>query len=114
MTRDAATARPFYTDVFGVRISEPMSADFDYTTVRVDDRDVAGIWSVGDGVPTGVPAHWEVYFGVADTDAVAAAVRANGGVVLGDPKDTPYGRMASCTDPQGGAFSVMSVTPAAD
>lgn len=109
MTRDAKSARVFYEDVFGVGISDPMSADFDYTTVRVDDRDIAGIWSVGENVPAEVPAHWEVYFGVADTDATAAAVRANGGVVLGEPKDTPYGRMASFTDPQGGAFSVMSV-----
>jgi uncharacterized protein len=110
MTRDAKAARSFYSDVFGVGISEPMSADFDYTTVRVEDRDVAGIWSVGEDIPAEVPAHWEVYFGVADTDATADAVRAAGGVVLGEPKDTPYGRMASFTDPQGGAFSVMSVT----
>jgi predicted enzyme related to lactoylglutathione lyase len=49
------------------------------------------------------------YFGVADTDATAAAVRAAGGVVT-EPYDSPYGRIAHCTDPAGASFALLSVS----
>ncbi len=104
MTPDPATARAFYSAVFGVGISPPMSPDFDYTTIQVRGRDVAGIGKSDEGRP----AAWNSYFAAADTDAAAARVRAAGGSVLGEPKDTPYGRMAMCADPHGSVFFLMS------
>lgn len=106
MTQDPQTARKFYSAAFGLEISDPMSADFDYTTIRSDGRNVGGIGRA----PDGVPAHWVTYFAVADTDATAAAVRANAGTVVSEPTDSPYGRVAMCADPQGATFSLMSVS----
>ena len=77
----------------------------DLATSDLDGDDVGGIWAVCDAQP-----HWRVYFGVADTDATAAAVRAAGGRVDSEPTDTPHGRMATFTDPQGGSFAVLSVS----
>jgi predicted enzyme related to lactoylglutathione lyase len=105
-TNDAPAARDFYAEIFGVHINTPMSDDFDYTTIQVDGRDVGAIGVHGDGTPP----HWRVYFGVADTDATAAVVRAAGGRVDSEPTDTPFGRMAMFTDPQGGSFAVLSVS----
>lgn len=38
-----------------------------------------------------------------------AAAAERGGTVLGGPVDTPYGRMAMITDPQGATFAIMGV-----
>lgn len=105
LTNDAPAAREFYAEVLGVHVNSLVSDSFDYTTIQVDGDDVGGIWAVGDAQP-----HWRVYFGVADTDATAAAVRAAGGRVDSEPTDTPHGRMATFTDPQGGSFAVLSVS----
>ena len=106
MTTDPGAARDFYSEVFGVGIGEPFQDEADYTTFAVAGHDVGGI---GLAEP-GVPPHWAVYFGVADTDATVAAVGAAGGRVNREPADTPYGRMATCTDPQGARFSLLSVS----
>ncbi|HEX4705297.1 MAG TPA: VOC family protein [Pseudonocardiaceae bacterium] len=110
MSRDAPAARSFYTAVFGVRHSDPMSEDFDYTTIQVDGQNVGGIGAIGDTLPADVPSHWSVYFGVTDTDATVEAVRTAGGKVVGEPHDTPFGRQAVCVDPQGATFAVISLS----
>jgi uncharacterized protein len=59
------------------------------------------------GAPAGTPPHWVAYFSVADADAAAAAATAGGGAVLGDPHDTPFGRMVFLTDLNGAVFAVV-------
>jgi predicted enzyme related to lactoylglutathione lyase len=103
MTGDPATARSFYAAVFGLEISGPVAEGFDYTTIRTGGRDVGGIGPAADGAA----ARWDTYFAVADTDASADVVRASGGVVVNGPADSPYGRMATCKDPQGAVFNLM-------
>jgi hypothetical protein len=53
------------------------------------------------------PAHWLVYFGVADTPAAVAAAEHGGGSVLIPMMDSPFGRLAVLTDPTGATFSVI-------
>lgn len=55
----------------------------------------------------GAPAHWLVYFGVADTPATVAAAQRGGGSVLVPEMDTPFGRLAVLADPVGATFSVI-------
>lgn len=102
MTPDAATARTFFAAVFGVEISDPFEG-VDYTTIRAAGRDVGGIGQSDDGRP----AAWNTFFATDDADASAELVRANGGSLLGEIVDTPYGRMAPCADPQGATFYLM-------
>jgi predicted enzyme related to lactoylglutathione lyase len=52
-----------------------------------------------------------VYFAVADADATAAKVTAQGGSILAEPFDTPVGRIAVARDPQGAVFSFMTPAP---
>jgi predicted enzyme related to lactoylglutathione lyase len=101
-TPNAARAREFYAAVFGLAIGDPMP-DFDYTTIKVDGRDVGGIYTVPDAAPD-----WRVYFAVRDTDATAAIADSNGATIVTKPKDTPYGRAAVIQDPQGAVFALMS------
>jgi uncharacterized protein len=104
MTQDPETARKFYAAVFGLGISASVLGDFDYTTIQVDGRPVGGIGAAGGTTQAG----WATYFAVADTDASVDAVRAGGGSVLSEPTDTPFGRMATCADPHGSPFYLMS------
>jgi predicted enzyme related to lactoylglutathione lyase len=59
-------------------------------------------------LPDGVPAHWSVYFGVADTDAALAKIVDLGGSILQPAEDTPYGRLATATDPNGAIFKLVA------
>jgi predicted enzyme related to lactoylglutathione lyase len=63
-------------------------------------------------LPEGVPAHWSVYFGVADADAALAKIVALGGSVVVPAEDTPYGRLATATDSTGAMFKLIQELPA--
>lgn len=64
------------------------------------------------GAPSGSPSHWLAYFAVADADAAVAAASVGGGTVLSGPDDTPFGRMAFLTDPDGAVFAIAGPPPA--
>ena len=107
-TRDLEKAKSFYKAAFGLD-SEPVPG-MDYTMLKVGDRAVAGLMATGIGgpVPAEVPPHWNLYFGVDDTDATVARIQKLGGSVRVPPIDIPgVGRFAIVTDPQGAYFSIM-------
>ena len=58
-------------------------------------------------LPEGVPAHWEVYFAVDDTDAALEQITKLGGTVTEPAQDTPYGRLAAANDPNGARFKLV-------
>ena len=62
-----------------------------------------------DMVPAEVPAHWLVYFGVADTDATVANATELGATTVVPPTDIPPGRFAVFTDPDGATFAVIKM-----
>jgi predicted enzyme related to lactoylglutathione lyase len=62
-------------------------------------------------VPADTPPAWRVYFGTSDTDVSVARVQANGGSVIREPIDRPYGRMSMLADDQGAVFSLLGLTP---
>ena len=78
-----------------------------YTMFQVAGKEVGGTTPPQMG---GVPNHWHVYFAVADTDASAAKVTELGGSVIVPPFDTPIGKMAVVTDPQGAVFSLFQAS----
>ena len=80
-TRDYDTAVSFYETVFGWDTHVVGdSPDFRYTTLGEGDDQAAGIMDASGFLPEGVPAHWSVYFGVADADATAAKAVELGGI----------------------------------
>ena len=98
----------FYQKVFGwdvhVAGDEP---DFRYTTLGEGEDGRAGVMDATAFLPEGAPATWYVYFQVADTDATVATVQQLGGSLTQGPDDTPYGRLAVCTDPTGATFRLV-------
>ena len=57
------------------------------------------------------PSHWMPYFGVLDADATTGKVADAGGRVNQGPWDTPFGRMAVLSDPQGAVFMIRQSPP---
>ena len=54
------------------------------------------------------PAHWTLYFNVADIDVAVERVRAGGGAIDMGPHDVPTGqRIVLGTDPQGAPFALV-------
>ena len=112
-TRSYDTTVSFYRTVFGwdAHVVGDVPG-FRYTTLGKDAGVLAGIMDASAFLPEGVPAHWSVYFGTSDTDASVARVVELGGTVIHPPKDTPYGRLAHCADPNGAAFKLITPPPA--
>jgi uncharacterized protein len=63
-----------------------------------------------DEFPPEVPPYINVYFTVEDCDATVAKATERGGVLRFGPMDTPFGRFAALSDPQGASFSVIDMT----
>ena len=109
-SRDYDGSVKFYQEIFSW-VTQVVSDtdDFKYTTANHGTDQFAGFFDADATLPEGVPSFWNVYFGVADTDAAVAKVTELGGSVLMAASDTPYGRMATVADPAGAVFSVIKV-----
>jgi hypothetical protein len=108
-TRDYDTSVDFYREVFRDEI-QVASDDpgFRYTMLVDGEAGLAGIMDASAFLPEGVPAHWSVYFGVDDTDTALARIVELGGSVVQPAEDTPYGRLATATDPTGARFKLVA------
>jgi predicted enzyme related to lactoylglutathione lyase len=104
-TRDYEAALGFYTDVFGwTTNTEADEPGFRYTTEVQGETQYAGVMDASGFLPEGVPSNWSVYFHVDNADASIAKAVELGGAVVMPAEDTPYGRLATVTDPMGALF----------
>ncbi|GHE06732.1 VOC family protein [Streptomyces alanosinicus] len=107
VTFETESVSKFYATVFGYEREPVVSADFDYVTLLLGGRPVAGLHGVGHGLPRDRGPHWKTYFEVADVDATVLQVADLGGQVVRRPQDSPHGRVATVADPEGAEFSVI-------
>jgi predicted enzyme related to lactoylglutathione lyase len=106
--RDAHATFGVYSALFGWQPTELI--DFGHA-----GRVAAFAWEEG-GLSVGsysdtatrpsVHPQWLYQFRVDDLESAVQAVRAQGGVVLGDVTSPNRGRVVVCDDPQGGAFAI--------
>jgi uncharacterized protein len=106
-TRDAETADAFYR------------ALFDYDQCQIGDGNLLDytVWSLGGDNRcgrllmtepwAGIAPNWMVYFAVDDTDAAAARAKQAGAQLAQPPFDSPHGRIAVLTDPNGATLAVI-------
>lgn len=105
---DPASTFPFYESVLGVGISEMRVGDEPYGLFDVGETSVAGAYR-SDGAE---PAHWLVYFNVADLDAAIVRATELGGTLRTEPLSAPgVGRWAEIVDPQGAGFALLEPEP---
>ncbi len=112
-TRDPEAAKEFYGAVFGWSAEETKMPDGGaYNQWHRDGGDavVGGMLDVRGRLPDEIPAHWLVYFAVADCDATVEKVKELGGDLAFGPMDLPVGRFAVVRDPHGAHFAVIALS----
>ncbi|MEV7979938.1 VOC family protein [Streptomyces sp. NPDC086519] len=107
LTFETSSVAKFYQAVFGYEEEPVLAAGFDYVTLHVGGRPVAGIHGVGLSLPRERGPHWLTYFEVADVDATVREVAELGGQVLKPARDSAHGPAATVADPEGAVFSVV-------
>jgi predicted enzyme related to lactoylglutathione lyase len=108
LAADEATAARFYGSLAGLEVSTIARRGGEYTLLRAQGRDRAGIMERPD--PRVTPL-WLTYFAVADVAAAARRVAELGGKVLLAPSpDLREGQLAVVTDP-GGAILALQQWP---
>jgi predicted enzyme related to lactoylglutathione lyase len=107
-TRDYDASIAFYRDVFhwDTHVAGD-TPEFRYTTLGENEGALAGVMDASGFLPDGVPAHWSVYFRVDDADAALKRTVELGGAIVQPAEDTPYGRLATATDPTGAQFKLL-------
>lgn len=108
LTYDTASVAKFYQTVFGYEEEPVVSPDFDYVTLHIEGRPVAGIHGVGHALPRDRGPHWMTYFQVVDADETAERVTELGGYIVRPMCHMALGRMVTVADPEGATFSVVS------
>jgi predicted enzyme related to lactoylglutathione lyase len=110
-TRDHAAAVAFYRTAFRWDTNVIGDTDeFRYTTMRDPDGEgeLAGITDGQPFLSEDEPAKWGIYWEVDDIDAAVSKVKALGGSVVIEARDTPYGRLAMVKDPAGAEFNLRT------
>jgi predicted enzyme related to lactoylglutathione lyase len=118
-TRDVDAARAFYGAALGWEFELFEDGGSPYWLITVphkkqgdplsEDGYNGGMLTIDENFPPDMPAHWSIYFAVADTDASVAKAAELGGSVVAPAMDTPAGRLAVVADPEGGIFTIIQV-----
>ncbi|WP_062210393.1 VOC family protein [Streptomyces sp. NBRC 109706] len=110
-TRDPAAADAFFPAVFPFRARKMGDGDdMDYRVWNIGDQMVGGRYALGPDAPSGAPSRIDIYYAVPDCDAAVETVDRLGGTVHTGPVDSPFGRMAAISDPQGAGLSVIDLS----
>jgi predicted enzyme related to lactoylglutathione lyase len=84
--------------------------DFKVFSVEGPKDPVLGRMKMGQEFPPEIPSYVQVYFAVPNCDEAVEKAKARGGVLHFGPMDSPFGRFAGLTDPQGAAFAVIDLS----
>ncbi|MEV0371821.1 VOC family protein [Streptomyces sp. NPDC050636] len=106
-TREPEKADAFFPAVFSYGVKRLADEAIDFTLFNLGDTPVLGRMGMTDEFPPEVSPYLNIYFAVADCDAAVAKTTERGGVLRFGPMDSPFGRFATLSDPQGAAFSVI-------
>lgn len=102
---NAKEARDFYAALLGAT-ANLMPGGMEYYVLQHGEKQLAGIMQI-DPSWGNMPAQWVSYFAVANADETAAIVVKQGGKVMGNIDDSPFGRIAALADPFGAVFKVL-------
>ena len=108
-TTDQASAKKFYSDLFGWAIHDmPMGPSESYTLFQLQGKDAAAGYTLrAEERAHGVPPHWMLYIAVGNADAAAKRAVELGAKIFAPPFDVgTFGRMAVIQDPTGAMFSI--------
>ena len=109
-TSDYGKALDFYREVFGFQTETVSDTDeFRYSTASFDGDALLGVMDGTTDLTEGVSSNWFFFLGSEDVDKTVQLVKENGGTVIREAEDTPYGRLAAVADPTGAGFNLSSL-----
>jgi hypothetical protein len=124
MTRNTAAQLQFYTKLLGwtpfvASLGNPMQpakpGEPAYTMFMKGETPIGGMMSMNDTtppMPANVPAHWFVYFAVADIRKAVGDVKRLGGTVVKEPFEVKgVGSIAIIQDPDGAMLGIGQPAP---
>ncbi len=103
-TDDADSAVTFYGALMDATATR--MPDMHYYVLNHGDEQICGIMQMSPPWG-GARSQWVIYFAVADIAAAVATAQAHGGRILDAIEDSPFGRLATIMDPQGGVFKLL-------
>ncbi|MFE1825712.1 VOC family protein [Streptomyces yangpuensis] len=117
-TREPAAPDAFLPKVFPYSAErmdpgdDPEAAGMDFMVFSAGDpgQPVLGRMKMDDDFPPELPPYIQVYFAVPDCDEAVSKTQKHGGKLHFGPMDSPFGRFAAVSDPQGAAFAVIDLT----
>ncbi|MET8639457.1 VOC family protein [Streptomyces sp. NPDC004680] len=109
-TREPDRSDAFFPAVYPYRAKQIEDEAIDFRVFELDGNPVLGRMRMTDDFPPELPPYVNVYFTVEDCDAAVQRATEHGGVLWFGPMDSPIGRFAALSDPQGANFSVIDVT----
>ncbi|CAL9356395.1 VOC family protein [Streptomyces sp. enrichment culture] len=109
-TREPEKSDAFFPGVFGYGVQQMQDDTMDFRVYNLGERPALGRMKMTEEFPPEVPAYINVYFNVPDCDDAVAKATKRGGALRFGPMDTPFGRFAALSDPQGANFSVIDMT----
>jgi predicted enzyme related to lactoylglutathione lyase len=107
-TRDFASARSFYSEVFDVSYQDVTEEGLVYSTIRrpLDGREVGGVQH-DTNLPDDTPNHWLAWFASDYVQGTADRAVELGSSLLMPVTESPLGRMAIIQAPQGEVFGII-------
>ncbi|MFE1440270.1 VOC family protein [Streptomyces sp. NPDC058739] len=109
-TREPEKSDTFLPAVFGYSSKQLQDDNVDFRLYDLGEDTVLGRMRMTEEFPPEVPPYVNVYFSVPDCDAAVAKATERGGVLRFGPMNSPFGRFAAISDPQGANFSVIDLT----
>ncbi|MFF0200464.1 VOC family protein [Streptomyces sp. NPDC005017] len=109
-TREPEKSDTFLPAVFGYSSKQLQDDNVDFRMYDLGEDTVLGRMRMTEEFPPEVPPYVNVYFSVPDCDAAVAKATERGGVLRFGPMNSPFGRFAAISDPQGANFSVIDLT----
>jgi predicted enzyme related to lactoylglutathione lyase len=109
VTPDLASAKRFYSGLFGWTFRDIHVGKTDYAVASLDGRPVGGLFH--QLVPPAEPQRpaWLTFIAVRDVDVAKRTALEHGAKVVSEPKSYPQrGRQAVFTDPEGARFAVLA------
>ncbi|WP_405726481.1 VOC family protein [Streptomyces sp. NBC_00028] len=109
-TRDPEKVDAFFPAVFPYSRKRMEDDSMDFGMFDVGENTVVGRMRMTEEFPPEVPSYINVYFAVADCDDAVAKATKLGGTLRFGPVNSPFGRFAALSDPQGASFSVIDMS----
>ncbi|MGW2516755.1 VOC family protein [Streptomyces sp. NPDC001617] len=108
-TREPEKTDAFLRAVFPYTAQQIVDDAVDFRLFNLGDTTVLGRMRMGDEFPPEIPSYVNLYFVVDDCDDAVSKATKLGGTLRFGPMDSPYGRFAALSDPQGASFSVIDI-----